>query len=560
VPLKNIEMNKVIYTIIGTAGFFQLTTAQTLQDAITKTENERFDAAAADFRQLIIKESSKGDNYFYFGENYLKNSNPDSALVMYKKGADVQPTNGLNYVGVGKVLLLQGKEADANTNLFKAKTLGAKNANTLIELAEAYITAPERLRKPDEAIALLDNALKLESKNAEAYILKGDALDILHPTESAMAIKEYEEAQKLNPKSPKAVLRQGKIWNRARNFTLAIEKYKEAIKIDPTFAPAYIEMAELYHRANQDNNALDAIKKYLELNGNNPYAHSRYASFLFESKQYPDCIKEIEEIQKKDTSDAYLFRLLGYAYDEIGNKTDTAAYTRGVKAINRFFQKTQNKDFKYIADDYKHKGSLLSKAGKDSLGAFELQKAIDLDPTKNCDLYNDIGKIWYKGKKYEKSIAAYEKKPSCGKTLIATDYYDLGRAYYFLAASKQKEKKDAESVDLFVKADTCFSKITQDKKDWPVGYFWKAKAELQLDLKNDKWLPKPDYEKALELVKPEERVANKSNVIEACSYLGYYYVKMMKDNDKARSYWTIVQELDPNNEKAKAFFKSLNGK
>src|ERR1700739_684679 len=176
-------MNKFIFSIIGAAGVFQLANAQTLQDAITKTENERFDVAAADFRQLITKEPHKGDNYFYFGENYFKNDNLDSALIMYKKGSEVQPTNGLNFVGIGKVLLAKGKEADANTNLFKAKTLGAKNANILIELADAYITAPERLRKPDEAIVLLDNALKLESKNAEAHILKGDALEILHPTE-----------------------------------------------------------------------------------------------------------------------------------------------------------------------------------------------------------------------------------------------------------------------------------------------------------------------------------------------------------------------------------------
>jgi len=538
-------MNKFFFTIIGSASIFQLANAQSLQDAITKTENERFDLAAADFRQLIAKDPAKGDNYFYYGENFFKNNNPDSALIIYKKGADAQPTNALNFVGIGKVLLLQGKDADANTNLFKAKTLAGKNTNQLTELADAYINAPATSRNPTQAITILDEALKYDSKNAEAHILKGDALDMLHPTEGAPAIKEYEEAQKLNPKSPKAVLRQGKLWNRAHNYQLALDKYKEAIKIDPTFAPAYIEQAELYHRANQDNNALDAIKKYLELNGNSSYANGRYASFLFESKQYPEAIKQIEAIQQKDTSDAYLDRILGYSYDEMGNKTDTAAYTKGSKAINRFFRKTSGKNFNYIADDYKHKGLLLSKSGKDSLGVLELQKAIDLDPTKNCDLYSEIGKIWMKSKKYDKAIVAFEKKPSCGKTLTGQDYYDLGRAYYY-------GPKD------FVKADTSFAGLVQSNPTYPLGYFWRAKASVQIDSKNEKWLAKPFYEKALEIVKPEERVANKTNVIEACSYLGYYYVKM-KDNEKAKPYWTIVKELDPNNEKANAFFKSLNG-
>jgi tetratricopeptide (TPR) repeat protein len=537
-------MNKFFFTIIGSASVLQMANAQNLQEAITKTENERFDLAGAEFRQLISKEPTKGENYFYYGENFFKNSNPDSALIMYKKGTEVQPTNGLNFVGVGKVLLLQGKEADANTNLFKAKTLGVKNANVLIELADAYITAPTK--NPAQAVTLLDEALKLESKNAEAHILKGDALLELHPTEGGPAIKEYEEAQKLNPKSPKAVLRQGKLWSRSRNYQLALDKYKEAEKIDPTFAPAYIEKAELYHRANQDNNAVESAKKYLELNGNSRYAKGRYAGFLYENKQYADAIKQIEEILQKDTTDAYLYRLLGYAYDEMGNKTDTAAYSKGSKAMAKFFQKTNSKNFNYIADDYKHKGILLSKTGKDSLGVVELEKAIALDATKNCELYGEIGKIWMKAKKYDKAIATYEKLPTCGKTLTGQNYYDLGRAYFY-------GPKD------FVKADTCFSKLIQvSPPTYPVGYFWRGKTNVQLDPKNDKWLAKPYYEKALEVVKPEERMANKGNVIEACSYLGYYYVKL-KDNEKAKPYWTIVKELDPNNEKANAFFKSLAG-
>ena len=122
-------MNKFFFTVIGSASIFQLANSQNLQEAITKTENERFDLAGSEFRQLINKEATKGDNYFYYGENFYKNDKIDSALIIFKKGTDVQPTNGLNFVGIGKVLLLQNKVADANTNLFKAKTLAGKNAN-----------------------------------------------------------------------------------------------------------------------------------------------------------------------------------------------------------------------------------------------------------------------------------------------------------------------------------------------------------------------------------------------------------------------------------------------
>ena len=57
------------------------TFAQTLQDAITKTDNERYAAAASDFRSLIAKEANKGDNYFYYGENFFKKG--DSVICAF---------------------------------------------------------------------------------------------------------------------------------------------------------------------------------------------------------------------------------------------------------------------------------------------------------------------------------------------------------------------------------------------------------------------------------------------------------------------------------------------
>ena len=111
----------------------------------------------------------------------------------------------------------------------------------------------------------------------------------------------------------------------------------------------------------------------------------------------------------------------------------------------------------------------------------------------------------------------------------------------------------------FVKADTCFSRLCQLSPTFATAYFWRAKANTQQDLKNEKWLAKPHYEKALTLVKPEERVGVKLNVIEACEYLGYYYL-VMKDNVKAKEYFTIIKELDPSNKKQVDFFKSPAGK
>lgn len=535
--------------------------AQTLQDAITKSDNERYQAAAADFRALIAKEANKGDNYFYYGENFFKKGDLDSANIYYQKGAELNATYPLNYVGIGKVLWYKGKSADAKTNFFKAATLGAnKNTEVMRKTAEAYINADNK--SLDEAITLLNAAIKIDPKNAENHLLMGDALLEKNPTEGGPAIKEYDKFTELNPKSPKGILRAGKLYQRGRNYQLALDLYKKAEGIDATFAPAYREKAELYHLAGQKANAVESYKKYLELN-NSEEARERYAAFVFNNKQYADAISEIEKLQNAGNNNLYLDRYLGYSYAELGNKTDSMAYKKGLNAINKFFDKSSKvSNFKYVATDYKYKGLLLAKTGKDSLGVLEMEKAIALDPKMANDVLREMAKAQIKAKKYGQSIATYERiMGGDPKNLNAQDWYEFGRAYYYDGGAKQREKKDVEALGQFVKADTCFSKLAQISPAYAIAYFWRGKANVQQDVKDEKGLAKPHYEKAISLVKPEEKAGVKQNLIEAYLYLGSHFAfSKEKDLTKAKEYFNLVKELDPANKAANDFFKSPAGK
>ncbi len=526
--------------IFGVLLFFAFTyssIAQTLAEAIKKTENEQLDAATSDYLKLLSQSPDKGDVYFYIGENYFLKNIPDSANYYYQKGIDKNPTYPLNYVGAGKYLWYAGKSADAKAMFFKAQSIVLnKNAEVNRKIAEVYINAPEK--SLEEAIDLLNKAIKLEPKNANNYILLGDAMLEKNPADGSPAIKNYNEAIKLDSKSAKGILRIGKLYGRARNYQLALDNYKKAIEVDPNFAPAYRELAELYHRANMDVKAIESYQKYLELNNSNE-ARYRYASFLFDNGKYADAIKEMETLTSKGFKSFYVDRILGYSYYELGDKTDKDAYTKGLTAINSFFDKT-GQNFKYLASDYKYRGLLLMKTGKDSLGLIELDKAIKLDTSIANDLYKEIAKTALKNKQYDKAATYFDKTRF--SSLTSQDYFEMGRAYYL---SKH-----------FDKADTAFGMLINKLPNFDVGYVWKGRTKANLDPKNEKWLAFPYYEKYLSLVKPEERntAAKKSNVIESCEYLGYYYASK-KNKEKASEYFLIVKEIEPTNAKAQAFFK-----
>lgn len=503
--------------------------SQSLADAIKQTTNEQFERADASFKSLLSAQASNGEVYFYYGENFFRNGNMEMAKATHQKGADVNATHPLPYVGLGKVDWNQGKTVEAKANFYKATTLAAgKNATVLIKIAEAYIN--DEVKDFAEANKLLDLAQKLEPKNPEIFLLKGDAV-LEQSNDGSKAIAFYEEAAKLDPKSVTAILRIGKLWNRSKNYTAALESYKKASLIDSSFAPAYRELAEIYFRAGQPNNAVAKYKRFLEIN-NDCGARARYAGFLLEAKHYAESIEAGKEALKCDTNNVYLYRYFAYAYfDAI-----PPDYKLGLENSNKFFSKA-NADIKIIPQDYEYQAKLLSKNGEDSLALISFTKALELQPERT-ELYGDIAAIYMKMKKYPEAITFYDKKIAANKGTI-NDYFGLTRAYYF--------SKD------FEKADSATSQMISLQPDLALAHLWKAKVKVQQDLQNEKWLAKPFYEQFLLKAKPQE---NKKDLVEAYNYLAAHYAAN-KDCPNVKIYMQKILDIDPANVQAKKVITGL---
>lgn len=564
--------NILILTGLAFLGF--AAHAQTLQEVITKTENENFESAARDFRALLAKDPNKGEYYFYYGENFYKRGEGylDSANIFYAKGVEVNATYPLNYVGLGKVLLTKGDVAGAKTQFYKAATLGAnKNAEVMRKTAEAWLVTDNK--NPDEAINLCNQAIKLDPKNPMNYILLGDAQLEKNPTDGSGPIKNYKQATTLNPKSTIGILREGKLYQRGRNYQLALDKYKEAEAIDPNFAPAYREKAELFFLSGQSAKSIENWKKYIELN-NSAFARYRFFSALYKNKQYTEAVQEYENLKKGSYSNLYMERLSGYSYEEMGDKTDKEAFKKGLNSILKFFEMA-GPDFKYIALDYKYKGLLLIHSGKDTLaGLTEIEKAIAMDPTIANETYGKVAKTFMDAKNWEKAIYYYEKKRNGDyKNLSITDCFDLGKAYYNKGSREERaiatereelaKKKKPETPELAARAannkgvlgnaDSAFKKVTQLNAGYILGYIWRGRVNSLIDPDAVSDSTKAYYDKALSLMKPEDKTgAYKNNVIEIYEYQGFYYVKR-KDDAKAKEIWKMVKDLDPTNKKAEFY-------
>lgn len=523
--------------LIGAALFSSLTFGQTLKDAIYKTDNERYADALKDFASLVKADPMNGEIYFYYGDCYFEKGILDSAKMMWNKGYEVDKIKALPFVGYGRVLWINGKKAEAKVEFDKAIALTKKDklkrAEVIRGIAKTYIKSENK--DLDQAILIIEEAILKDPKNEDNLLLKGDALYAKTPENASLAIKSYLAILDINPKSARGLVRVAKVYQAAQNPEKALEMFKEAKRIDSTYAPAYRANAELNMLLGKKKSAIDDWQKYLSLN-NNMEARYLYTTTLFNAKQYCETIEEVNNLNARNISNFYTERMLAFSYLEC--TTDSNAVKKGLEASDRFFAIVPSNMINYL--DYKTKGALLIKAGKDSLGMLEYEKAIAVNDIAAKELTAELASKYFKAKNFNKAIELYTMRSKL-MPLTAAEEYEFGKAIY-------SGTKD------YVLADSTFARVIRLSPNYAPAYLWRARSNFQLDSKNERWAAQPYYEKIIELVKPEDRVkpSNKGMMLEACRYLCDYYAKSeAKDLTKTKSFYEMILQIEPTDAKAK---------
>lgn len=527
------------------------TKGQDLNKAITMTFQEQFDEANEAFNKLIAKEPNNGKYYYYGGENLLASYFVDpsnmpfdeiakKAIDRFEKGIVVDNREPLNYVGLGKVALIEKKKLVAEDNFGKALSfLPAKRvksslsksdqATLLIRLAEAYVTVNSK----DSALVFgyLRRAELIDYKNPELYLILGDYW-INTFNNGSLAAKYYKRSQDYAPQSKRARVRLGQLYTRIRSYEDAISYYQEAIKIDPAFAPAYLAMGFLYSKMNRTEESKEYFKKYLDLNSSNITAQRRYVNMLINTEDYKGAIGQIHEIMKMDSNTFNdLNRALAYSYFE-EKEYPNARYYMDKFISNAAVDKITSKDYVYS-------GRIYIASGQDSTGIICLKKAFDLDTT-NIDLLTEIAGLYLKAKKPQNAGDIYKLKIMHSNGGV-NDYYKMGRAYY--------EAKN------WIEADSALAMVNRLSVDFEPAYLFRARVYANLDPDTKEGLAKPYYEKLVEKASADS-VKYIRDILEAYNYLGYYYL-VNKKYCESLEYWDKILLIDPDNENVKSALKDL---
>ncbi|MDE5836353.1 MAG: tetratricopeptide repeat protein, partial [Paramuribaculum sp.] len=510
-----------------------------------------FNAGRIDVAKIILNKTindastDKAVAYNYLGNiNYLEGNIPQ-AKVDYEKGVQANSENPYNYIGLGKIALMNGNKSEAE-NLFKqAQGINKKNTAVVAAVARAYYEV-DPVVYAKEIDKNITKALK-DSKNTESavFLLQGDMKAKEDPGEAAGLFELAIEADKA-----KNIVNREAYVKYANTFfkvapSYAIDKLKELNELEPESALAQRELAEKYYDNEQFGSACQQYEKYMENPNHFQSDEQRYAGLLFSAKRYDESMEIANRVLSKDPNNYFMFRII------MMDKNELKDYPAVEEMGNKLFS---HPDVQLIPNDYILYANALSNQGKTAEAVAVYEKAVEVNPNKP-ELLVDLSDAYGKNGQNEEAVNTMKRYLDGGNGKV-NDYVQMARRYDGLARSL--EVGSPERIAAAEEGAKYINVAIEKAPNTPIVYAIKSQVLLGgTGNKPNEEIAKT-YEKMLELLNADasNREKSKSLYVAADYMLGIYYTDI--DKEKAKVYLNDYLTLAPDDERIKTLLNSLD--
>ncbi len=213
---------------------------------------QQFERAA----RLSPSESS----YFAWGAELLSHRAIWQAAEVFTSGIKLFPASVHMKIALGAALFAVAHYKDAEEQLCIASDLEPANAEAYLLIGKVMLAAPEPLTCVQPR---LERFLAILPLNADAhYFLAMLALKQNRDGNYTRSTALLQQALKLDPKYAEAYLQLGILAFRQRSYADAIQLYKEAISADPLQAEAHYRLGVTYDRTGQPLLAKEEFQRH----------------------------------------------------------------------------------------------------------------------------------------------------------------------------------------------------------------------------------------------------------------------------------------------------------
>lgn len=206
--------------------------------------------------EQISQSPHNAELYFLRSSAYLQLGNYNNALADIRQALQRDSTEGKYYRLLGEIYFSRQEYTRAITALQKGHQEAPNDIDLMLQLAKYQLYVGERA----ESIQLLDDVLRKDVFNAEAYFLKGMLFKEIGDT--AKAISGFQTAVEQNPRCYEAYMQLGLLLSKKKN-PLAIGYFRNALKIDSSSYEARYGIAMYYQEAGDYSKALEIYRQMI---------------------------------------------------------------------------------------------------------------------------------------------------------------------------------------------------------------------------------------------------------------------------------------------------------
>jgi tetratricopeptide (TPR) repeat protein/2-polyprenyl-3-methyl-5-hydroxy-6-metoxy-1,4-benzoquinol methylase len=199
--------------------------------------------------------STAGGDHFRAAIASFKAGKLVDAEQQFKETLRREPRHipALNLLGV--LLTHEKRYAEAEHYIKAVIETGARSDATLYN----YAIVLKALKRPIEALARLDEALAIDSTNAETWNVCGTVLNDLNRHDDA--IGKFDRALRIRPNYAEAFYNKGRSLVGLKSFDEACSAFDKTLVLNPEFAEAWVARGVVLSRLRRDEESLTAFRR-----------------------------------------------------------------------------------------------------------------------------------------------------------------------------------------------------------------------------------------------------------------------------------------------------------
>ena len=284
--------------------------------------------AIYDFSKILKLQPQNAEVYFARGQANIKNGDTKGALQDFSRAVELKPDYTEAYQNRALLYSDQHLYAEAMADVQKAQKLGAQVdpdfVSALGKILQAQTPPADTAKKaaapaapvvpslspfdeaiskglaattPAEQLQWFNRAIKLDPKNAKAYVYRGDAC--CQKGDSERGIADYNQAVQLDPKLAVAYNNRGVAWTARGEMERAMWDFNDALQRDSSLAGAYYNRAQAYAKAGKFDLAIPDFTRFIELKPDNAAAYSNRAISYYNIHAYDKAWNDVESCVKR---------------------------------------------------------------------------------------------------------------------------------------------------------------------------------------------------------------------------------------------------------------------